>query len=318
MKRYASVLTIFGLLLCSAGGASAQNAIAPSFKVHNGGFTAEEGGFVISASGGGSLASLEEIEPGQYVLTGEYKTDNMAALAKFATDVQSADGKTALSAYEFTSASPEWSPLVLYANIETKGKVLLRFGNWQKTNGAESKVHVRNLAIKPQEWTDGMNLLIDGDLKSATMDYLPPNWFWKAGKSKDIVPGVSYSVMQDAVTAKNTIHLVVPMTEDEVLLHGRSFNLPKSGDLELTFKARASKPCSIIPRIVQSWTAQYTQTHAKLGTEWENYSVKYSVVPDPKRKFFFIRFDVLPKQEATIDICEIKLIYRAAAAAQPK
>lgn len=288
MKRH-SLFALAGLLLF-AGAGVAQDATAPTpaFKVYDGGFATEGSGFVIAAAGGGSLASLQELEPGQYVVSGEYKTDNMPALGKFATDILSEDGKTAYSAYEFTCASPEWSPLVLHANVETKGKLRLRFGNWQKTNGLESKVHLRNLSIEKHERTDGMNLLVDGELKSAVMDYLPPNWFWKPGKSKDVVAGVSYTVMQDAVTAKNTIHLVVPSTEDEVLLHGRSFHLPPSGELELSFRARASKPCSIIPRIVQSWSGQYTQTHAKLGTEWQDYNVKYRVVPDTKGKFFFI------------------------------
>lgn len=302
-----------------AGAVSSLAQVAPEgeFKLHSGGFAAEEGGFVITATTGGALACTKELEPGQYVLTGDYKSENMPALSKFATDIVASDGRTSLSAYEFTCASPEWSPLVLYATVPAKGKVLLRFGNWQKANGAESKVHVRNLQIKPQVWTDGMNLL-DHELKGGVMDYLPPNWYWKPGKSKDVVPGASYSLLEDAVTTKRAIVLVIPSTEDEILLHGRSINMPPAGGLEMTFRARAEKPVKIIPRIVQSWSAQYTMNTFTLTSDWKDYTVKYQIQPDPKRQFFFTRFDVPPKQESKVEITDLKLIYHAPAGATTK
>ena len=288
---------------------------APSFRAESG-FAPADGGFVIDAGqGGGRLVSTATYPPGAYLLTGEYKTEGMAPTAMFAVDAQDKSGKVVLSKYDWTCSSPQWAPFFLSVNLSEPSDVYMRVGHWKGCKGAESKLCLRGLKMVKQTWTEGENLLVNGDQARSTPGYLPPTWYWKlAGNRKNGWPA------NGAVVAKNTsfkgsdvanvLAMACPGNKAEIMLNSRSLNLPPKGDLELTFWAKADKPCVIRPRIVQSWSGMYTNTPIAIGTDWTKVSVNYHIIPSKTRKYLFVRLDMPKEDAAKIEFADLKLIWR--------
>lgn len=309
------LLVCASLALCvaSASPGRAQEAPSPAFQIKEA-FTATEGVFVATAGQREStLITTGEYEPGQYILAGEYRTEGMDALAMFAADVKTADGKTAFSGYEWTCAAPQWTPFVLYVTLDAKSAAMLRVGNWQRCNGAESKLLLRSLEITAQEWVEGTNLLVNGDFEQSVPDYPPGNWYWRLSNNKgNPIPASSFSVVKNTTygTGKNVLRMAAPGDGTAVMLSSRSFNMPAAGALELTFWAKADKSCVVNPRIVQSWSGQYTNVRIALTDQWQEVSVNYMIVPDSKRKWFFVRLDMPTDQACTVEFADMKLIYR--------
>lgn len=289
-------------------------AAAPAFTAKEL-FTAEDGGFgIVVGNGDGRLASTAEFDPGQYILSGQYMTESMEPMAMFAADVKDVDGKVAFSGYDLTCASPGWSPFVMDVNLDAKSALHLRLGNWQNCVPGKSKVHLRNLELKPQEWTEGMNLLGNGSLDQGAPGHLPASWYYKlAGDKAKVTLANSYGLVENTSgkAGKFAMELATPGEKAEVMLQSRSFNMPQAGDLELTFWAKADKTCTIRPRIVQRWSGQYINVPIALTDQWVEVSVNHRIVPDAKRKWFFARLDMPTDQACMVQIADMKLIWRS-------
>ena len=296
--------------------APAAETEAP-FRVESAFSADDDGGFTMTAGqGDGRLVSTATYEPGVYLLVGEYETENMDPTAMFAVDVKDKTGKVNLSNYDLTCPSPQWAPFFMAMNLPEASDLHVRFGGWKGCKGGDSKLHLRNLKVVKETWAEGQDLLVNGDQAKSSPGYLPPMWYWKlAGNTAKGWPA------DGAVIAKNTsfkgkdlanvLTMATPGEKAQVMLNSRSLNLPEKGDLELTFWAKADKPFTMYPRIVQGWSGMYTNIPIAVGSTWTKVSVNYHIIPSKRTKYFFVRLDMPNEETAKVEIADMKLIWRA-------
>ena len=104
-----------------------------------GGFTEADGILTSPASGELRLATTSALLPGYYVFSAEYRTEGFDPLGKFAFDVKKQDRSANLSAYEWVSAAPDWTPLTCYFRVPDSAVAQFRLCDWKQA-GQGAKV----------------------------------------------------------------------------------------------------------------------------------------------------------------------------------
>lgn len=257
----------------------------------------------------GVLATREALKPGYYALRADYRTEGFEPLGRFTTEMKSADGKASLSQSQMTAAISEWAPLSAFFHVESPTAVHFRFSGWQ---GARSGavLHLRNVRIEPFEMKSGTNWLTNGDWEGGAIGELPPNWILKdrepAIEAYSLVANTSYR------SGKHVLRMTGTGKEARVLA-SHNMPLPPGGEVEFSVWARSNNAGSLNMHIVRDGWGNRAERQHTIAEGWKKYKLTWPVVPDPARKWFFVRMDKDPGT-SWVEIADVQVTWRPASA----
>jgi hypothetical protein len=270
---------------------------------------------VSSANGDAVLHSSAPLRAGLHVFTCEYRTAGFPALAKFAVDAKTPDWKTNLSPYEWTSACPSWTPLVVYLNLPVATVVQIRFGNWQGTM-AQNQLLVRSLRSRPISFGDmsGKTWMPKDAFDYGQPGYLPPNWCW--GYAAGTADQESLQPNRSFRSGKHILRMVGDGTKGRIVRY-RTLPLPEGGNIRFTVWARADEPTDIGLHIVQDGWGKRAEKHHTVTAAWKQYAVEWAPPAKREKDWFFLRIDG-PKGTTPVEIAEPQLVWQGPAPAEAK
>ncbi len=204
--------------------------------------------------------------------------------------------------WQSVSVNSQWTKVTLPITMERSGKAALVF-NKHPDSGTFSGFQYKKPQAREFQFRDKENILLNNGFFSGKTGETPAQWRVEYGYTKECGLTGEFGFENSSMVMKLSAG-----PDRAVSLQGMKYPLPRKGRIELTVWARAlNDSAQMTLHLIGDSYAWGKNKSFSLNRNWQKFSFRAEVPPNPKSPFFWPRIDIAKGEAALIG--KISLCY---------